>query len=113
MASLPHIASAADPALAAGPALSPLLLLWLASVYGVASVLSFTAYALDKAAAVRGERRIRERTLLLLDLCCGWPGGLLAQRWLRHKTVKPSYRRWYWCMVLINVAAVAALLTRC
>lgn len=112
VASLGTVASVTDPAFAAGPALWPLLLLWLVSVYGVASALSFTAYALDKAAAMRGARRLRERTLLLLDLCCGWPGGLLAQRWLRHKTVKPSYRRWYCCMVLINCAAVAALLAR-
>ncbi len=72
---------------------------WLAAVYGVASIICFTAYALDKSAAIGKRRRTPERTLLLLGLACGWPGGWLAQRWLRHKTVKPSFQVAYWASV--------------
>jgi uncharacterized membrane protein YsdA (DUF1294 family) len=79
---------------------------WLASLYGVASVLCFIAYAVDKSAAIRQRQRISERSLLLLGLACGWPGGLLAQRWLRHKTVKTSFQIAYWCSVAANLAAV-------
>jgi uncharacterized membrane protein YsdA (DUF1294 family) len=88
-----------------------LALLWLASFYGVASVACFIAYALDKSAAIDGRRRISERTLLLLGLACGWPGGLLAQRWLRHKTAKRSFQIAFWCSAAVNVAAVCWLST--
>lgn len=88
-----------------------LALLWLASFYGVASVICFIAYAIDKSAAVEGRRRIAERTLLLLGLACGWPGGWLAQRWLRHKTAKRPFQIAFWCSALLNVAAVGWLCT--
>lgn len=39
-----------------------------------------------------------------MGLLCGWPGGLLAQRLLRHKTVKTSFQLAYWCTVALNVA---------
>ena len=79
-------------------------------MYGVASIVCFIAYAVDKSAAIHQRRRTPERTLLLLGLACGWPGGWLAQRWLRHKTVKPSFRIAYWASVAANIAAVAGLL---
>ncbi|MRW88758.1 DUF1294 domain-containing protein [Duganella sp. FT80W] len=85
--------------------------LWLAAAYGIASLLCFIAYAIDKSAARRGERRIPERTLLLLGLCCGWPGGLLAQRLLRHKTIKTSFQLTYWSSVALNLAALWWLCT--
>ena len=69
----------------------------------VASLLCFGAYAWDKTAAVRGARRTSERTLLLLGLFGGWPGGLLAQRLLRHKTRKASFQRNFWTTVVANV----------
>lgn len=78
---------------------------WVVLVYGVASVLCFAAYALDKAAAVRGRWRTPERTLLVLGLACGWPGAILAQQWLRHKSSKTAFRAVFWCTVAANVAA--------
>ena len=92
---------------------SQLALLWLAAVYGVASLACFIAYAADKSAAIHGRRRTPERTLLLLGLACGWPGGWLAQRWLRHKTVKTSFQIAYWCSVALNLAALAAVWRQC
>ena len=94
-----------------GAPLPSLMLLWLASVYGVASVACFIAYAVDKSAAVQHRQRISERTLLLAGLACGWPGGLLAQRWLRHKTAKTSFQIAFWCSVVVNLAAVWWLCT--
>jgi uncharacterized membrane protein YsdA (DUF1294 family) len=88
----------------------PQLAFWLAAVYGVASIICFIAYAVDKSAAIHKRQRTPERILLLLGLACGWPGGWLAQRWLRHKTVKPSFRIAYWASVAANIAAVAGLL---
>ena len=84
--------------------------LWTAlAVYGIASVVCFIVYALDKSAARAGRWRIAERTLLMLGLCCGWPGAIVAQHWLRHKSAKPSFRRLFWVTVAVNVAGLAAL----
>jgi uncharacterized membrane protein YsdA (DUF1294 family) len=85
------------------------LLAWLAALYGSASACCFIAYAIDKRAAVRGGRRTPERTLLLLGLACGWPGGWLAQRWLRHKSSKASFRFKFWLCAILNLAALAVL----
>ncbi len=81
--------------------------LWL---YGAASLVTYVAYALDKAAAASGRWRTPERRLLLLGLLGGWPGGLLAQRMLRHKTGKRSFLVAFWASVLVNVSVVNLLL---
>jgi len=78
-------------------------------LYAAASALCFALYAVDKAAARAGRRRTPERTLLLLGLCCGWPGALLAQQWLRHKTSKTSFQLAFWATVAANLAALAWL----
>ena len=72
--------------------------------YVLASVACFALYARDKAAARRGGRRTPERHLLLLGLAGGWPGGLLAQQWLRHKIVKRPFRHEFWLTVGLNLA---------
>jgi len=71
--------------------------------YALASLACFALYAHDKAAARRGDRRTPERHLLLLGLAGGWPGALLAQQWLRHKTVKRPFRQLFWLTVGANV----------
>jgi len=79
-----------------------------AGIYLLASIVCFLSYALDKAAAVRRGWRTSEQTLHLLGLTCGWPGGLLAQQLLRHKSSKPSFRAEFWFTVLLNVAGFVA-----
>ncbi|MES2188396.1 MAG: DUF1294 domain-containing protein [Pseudomonadota bacterium] len=75
--------------------------------YAAMGVACFTAYALDKSAAIAGRRRIPEATLLWLGLACGWPGGLLAQRLLRHKTRKQPFQRLFRATVVLNLGAAA------
>ena len=77
-----------------------------AAVYVAASVVAFIAYALDKSAARRGGRRVPETTLLVLGLAGGWPGALVAQQVLRHKTRKLSFRFAFWLTVIVNCAAL-------
>ena len=67
------------------------------------SILSYIYYARDKKAARSGAWRVPENTLHLLSLCGGWPGALLAQQKLRHKTQKTSFRGVFWLTVLLNV----------
>lgn len=78
-------------------------------LYVAASVVCGLAYWLDKRAAQRGRKRISERSLLLLGLAGGWPGAILAQQMLRHKSVKPSFRRAFWVTVGVNVCAFVVL----
>ena len=77
-------------------------------VYGGLSVLSFFAYVFDKAAAERGRWRTAEKTLHLLDVAGGWPGGLVAQQLMRHKTAKPAFVAMFWATVLLNMVGFVA-----
>ena len=77
---------------------------------GAASLACLVAYALDKSAAIRGRRRIPERTLLALGLVGGWPGALIAQRLFRHKTAKASFRAKFRVTVGLHLGVLAALL---
>jgi len=86
---------------------------WLvAAAYLVMSLSCFVAYAIDKSAARNGGWRTPERTLLLLGLVGGWPGAVLAQQWLRHKTAKRSFRQLFWCTVVANIAGFLWLCSR-
>lgn len=75
------------------------------ALYLLASAVAFLAYLLDKVAAREGRWRTPEKSLHVLGLVGGWPGALLAQQLLRHKTSKPSFVAVFWVTVAINVAA--------
>jgi uncharacterized membrane protein YsdA (DUF1294 family) len=76
---------------------------WVAAAYLLASLAAFVAYAIDKSAARHGRRRTPEATLHGFSLACGWPGALLAQQLLRHKSSKPTFASKYWATVALNV----------
>ena len=80
-----------------------------AGFYLFASLICYMAYAADKRAAGRGARRTPENTLHILALIGGWPGALLAQQLLRHKSVKAEFRSAFWATVLFNVAGLVWL----
>lgn len=82
-----------------------------AGFYLGASVVCFGAYALDKSAAQRGAWRTPESTLHLFGLVGGWPGAIVAQQTLRHKSKKTSFRIVFWLTVLLNVAAFVVINT--
>lgn len=84
---------------------------WILGIYLVFSLMTFIAYALDKAAAKRGAWRTSERSLHLLSLMGGWPGALVAQQLFRHKSKKKSFRKGFWMTALLNCAAFCWLLT--
>ncbi len=72
-------------------------------LYLLASVLCFLLYARDKRAAIAGARRIPESVLLAAGLFGGWPGAVLAQRLLRHKSAKPAFRRRFRATLALNL----------
>ena len=77
--------------------------------YLVVSALTFVAYALDKSAARRGSWRTAESTLHMLALIGGWPGALVAQQVLRHKSSKAEFRAVFWITVVLNIAGLVLL----
>ena len=76
-----------------------------------ASLLTFFIYALDKHAAKKGAWRTQESTLHLLSLIGGWPGALVAQQSLRHKSKKAEFRSIFWITVMLNCGTLAWLFT--
>ncbi|MCV2357913.1 cold shock and DUF1294 domain-containing protein [Paucibacter sp. TC2R-5] len=83
--------------------------LW--GAYMAMSLATFIVYAGDKRAAFKMQARVPERTLHVLALACGWPGALLAQQLLRHKSAKPAFLRRFWLTVGINVLCFVLLAT--
>jgi uncharacterized membrane protein YsdA (DUF1294 family)/cold shock CspA family protein len=79
--------------------------------YAVISLIAFAAYALDKSAAQDGRWRTPENTLHLLALFGGWPGALVAQNRLRHKSSKTSFLVVFWMTALLNCALLGLYLT--
>nr|WP_237416577.1 MULTISPECIES: DUF1294 domain-containing protein [Halomonas] len=70
---------------------------------------AYFLYAKDKAAAKVGSWRVPENALHVVALLFGWPGALIAQERLRHKTKKQSFRVFFWLTVLVNLGGVAWL----
>lgn len=84
---------------------------WVLYGYLALSTITFIVYTIDKSAAQYGRWRTREATLHTLALFGGWPGALVAQRVLRHKSSKRSFRVVFWLTVVLNVAALVWLHT--
>lgn len=86
----------------------PAFLLWL---YAGMSVLTFVVYAIDKSAARARRPRTPEKTLHALAVCCGWPGAMLAQQLLRHKSSKRSFLTMFWMTFAANITVLAYVLS--
>ena len=80
-------------------------------LYLAASIITFIIYAQDKSAARKGRWRTKESTLHLLALLGGWPGALIAQQTLRHKSQKTEFRFVFWVTVGLNCGVYLWLFT--
>jgi uncharacterized membrane protein YsdA (DUF1294 family) len=68
------------------------------------NVIAVIAMAFDKLRAVRGGRRVPERTLLLLALPLAAPGTWLGLWMFSHKQSKRSFKLALWLVTFLNVA---------
>ncbi len=80
-------------------------------IYIGISLLAFIMYAIDKSASQNGEWRTPENTLHFLSLIGGWPGALIAQKKLRHKSRKQPFRFIFFVTIFINLGIFAWLFT--
>lgn len=77
--------------------------------YLVLSCFTFLTYLRDKHSAQAGRWRVSESTLQILALVGGWPGALLAQNYLRHKSKKRQFLLVFWLAVIVNVLLLTQL----
>lgn len=82
------------------------IVLW----YAAMSVLTFGVYLRDKAAARNGRWRTREGVLHLLALAGGWPGAVLGQRFIHHKSRKGTFLLISALTVLLNATVLGLVL---
>ena len=80
---------------------------WVLVLYMFVSLITFIAYAIDKSAAKNGRWRTQESTLHLFSLLGGWPGAIVAQQKIRHKSKKQEFRFVFWTTVLVNIGIFA------
>ncbi|MGR5250921.1 DUF1294 domain-containing protein [Vibrio astriarenae] len=77
--------------------------LLLIPLYLLMSTFTYLMFAWDKQAAQGGVWRTPENTLHMLSLLGGWPGALLAQFQLRHKSRKQPFKFILWVTITINI----------
>jgi uncharacterized membrane protein YsdA (DUF1294 family) len=81
---------------------------WLGCWLLAANVVAFAFYALDKWLAQRIViLRVAENVLHTLAGVGGSPAALLAMLIFRHKTVKPSFRILFVCILVVQIALAA------
>ena len=80
-------------------------------IYLGVSALTYVLYSIDKSAAKASAQRIPESTLHVLSLLGGWPGAMIAQQTLRHKSSKESFRAVFWVTVVVNCGVCFWLFT--
>ena len=80
-------------------------------LYLAVSAFTFLVYAKDKWTARSGRWRTKESSLHTLALIGGWPGAVIAQQMLRHKSRKNAFQFAFWATVVVNCAAFAWLFT--
>jgi len=87
---------------------------WIPALLALAAInlAAFAAFGIDKARARRGERRIPERTLLLLAAIGGTPGAYAGRRLFRHKTRKTTFSRPLHLIALAQIGFLAWFATR-
>ena len=80
-----------------------MLCLLLTLVFIAINVFAFLAFEFDKRAAINGEWRIKESTLLTIAFLGGSSGALIGQQVLRHKTRKQPFRSYLISIAILHL----------
>lgn len=67
----------------------------------ILSVVTYHLYAYDKRQAILRGWRVPETIQHLGEIAGGWPGAFIAQKRLRHKSLKKGYQSIFWGIILI------------
>ncbi|MGY3571858.1 DUF1294 domain-containing protein [Vibrio sp. SCSIO 43135] len=70
--------------------------------YLMASAVTYSLYGYDKTAEATGGWRVPETLLHVISVMGGWPGAILAQSILQHKSRVPVFMFIFWLTLLIN-----------
>ena len=81
---------------------------WLFSI----NVVTFGYYGYDKGQARRSSRRVPEVVLHGLSFAGGSFGAYAAMQLFRHKTIKGTFRIFFWFVVVMQLALIAAIIYR-
>ncbi|MDT9013789.1 DUF1294 domain-containing protein [Novosphingobium sp. APW14] len=79
-----------------------------AAALAALNLMTFAAFAIDKARAAAATRRTPESTLLLLAALGGTPGAYAARTLFRHKTRKQPFVRRLHLIAAAQLVALAA-----
>ncbi|WP_157959706.1 DUF1294 domain-containing protein [Devosia submarina] len=82
---------------------------WLAVLYAGMGLASAMLYRFDKIYALTDRWRVSETNLHAVDLSFGIIGGLCAQEFYRHKTVKPRFVAATWAIALFHTLLLASI----
>lgn len=85
---------------------TPYLLVW----YVLIGLMTYWQFCQDKRAAQNDRWRTPENTLQFMSLIGGWPGALLAQQRIRHKSRKLSFNVMLWLGIMAHLAGLVWLL---
>lgn len=83
-----------------------IILIILAGVLCVTNLVCFILMKKDKKAAIKGEWRVKEKTLFISCACMGALGGVLGMKLLRHKTKHWYFKVFFPAMLVLQTAAV-------
>ncbi len=80
----------------------PWLLCWLIAI----NVTAFIYYGYDKSIAASKRMRVPESALHGISIAGGSLGAYLGMRVFRHKTIKGSFRFFFWLIVVVQIVLV-------
>lgn len=80
---------------------------WLVAWILAVSAITLLAFGYDKGIAASGVVRVPERVLLALTAAGGTLGAVVGMHAFQHKTVKKTFRRKFWLVVVGQVLLLA------
>jgi uncharacterized membrane protein YsdA (DUF1294 family) len=84
---------------------------WGVALYlAIVNLITFLAFASDKASARARRRRIPERALLQLAGIGGGVGAVAGQLLMRHKTRKEPFATWLRLILFVQAVALTGLI---